>query len=90
MDAVEYLKAKYRMCDWNTRDVETCEGCPLLATENNCELLERESPDEAVHIVEDWLKRHPLRTRQSVFGRLREIAEKLKKEITEADHADER
>ena len=69
MDAVEYLKARHRLCSYHSRNNCTCEGCPLGATFGTCfpHQTERDDPEKAVNNVEGWAKSHPLRTRQSVF-----------------------
>lgn len=64
MDAVEFLKTSYRMC--NT--YENCNACPVdtyacYIHGGNC----RENPDGVVAVVEQWAKDHPIKTRQSEF-----------------------
>lgn len=64
MDAVEFLKTSYRMC--NT--YEDCNACPVdtyacYIHGGNC----RENPDGVVAVVEQWAKDHPVNTRQSEF-----------------------
>ena len=69
MDAVEYLKARHRLCCYHTRNNATCEGCPLGSKLGICypHQIERADPETAVNNVEGWAKNHPLRTRQSLF-----------------------
>lgn len=69
MDAVEYLKARHRLCVYHTRNNDTCEGCPLGSTLGTCypHQIERANPEEAVNNVDSWAKEHPAPTRQSVF-----------------------
>ena len=60
MDAVEFLKARSRMCNDNV-----CEGrCPLFYCCNN---RIDDNMVELVSIVEQWAKAHPEKTRQSEF-----------------------
>lgn len=64
MDAVEFLKTSYRMC--NT--YEDCNACPVdtyacYIHGGNC----RENPDGVVAVVEQWAKDNPIKTRQSEF-----------------------
>ena len=64
MDAVEFLKTSYRMC--NT--YEDCNACPVdtyacYIHGGNC----RENPDGVVAVVEQWAQDHPFKTRQSEF-----------------------
>lgn len=59
MDAVEYLRAFYKMCDSNT----LCDSCEAYGIcENDYHKAER-----MVEIVEKWEKEHPPKTRQSEF-----------------------
>lgn len=58
MDAVEFLKARSRMCNDNV-----CEGdCPLF---HCCNDRIDENMVKLVSIVEQWAKEHPIKTRQS-------------------------
>jgi len=61
MDAVMYHKERNRMCDLK------CAGCHF--SQGNCKLqeLEHDDPAEAVRIVEDWSKAHPIQTRRDKF-----------------------
>ena len=60
MDAVEFLKARSRMCNDNV-----CEGdCPLFYC---CNDRIDDNMVELVSIVEQWAKAHPVKTRQSEF-----------------------
>lgn len=61
MDAVEFIKAWNRMC----RNYNGCFKCPLEGKE--CDRLCDIDADTIVHIVEQWAKEHPRKTRQSVF-----------------------
>ena len=60
MDAVEFLKARSRMCNDNV-----CEGdCPLF---HCCNDRIDDNMVELVSIVEQWAKAHPVKTRQNEF-----------------------
>ena len=60
MDAVEFLKARSRMCNDNV-----CEGdCPLFYC---CNDRIDDNMVELVSIVEQWAKAHPVKTRQDEF-----------------------
>ena len=55
MDAVEYLRAFYKMCDSN----QVCDSCEAYGIcENDCEKAE-----QMVEIVEKWEKEHRVKTR---------------------------
>ena len=60
MDAVEYVKQRRRMCDYYV----DCGDCPAGNYEG-CSSL-NEIPN-LVPIVEQWVKEHPAKTRQSEF-----------------------
>lgn len=68
MDAVEFLKEQYRMCEALNSH---CEECGLSYTNNKtdrvCGDFIKRHPEEAVAIVEKWAKEHPRKTRQSEF-----------------------
>ena len=60
MDAVEFLKARSRICNDNV-----CEGdCPLF---HCCNDRIDDNMVKLVSIVEQWAKAHPEKTRQSEF-----------------------
>ena len=60
MDAVEFLKARSRMCNDNV-----CEGdCPLFYC---CNDRIDDNMVKLVSIVEKWAKEHPVKTRQDEF-----------------------
>ena len=65
MEAVEYLKAKSRMCN-----VLVC-NCLMSKRNNGKELLcgsfEKDYPEQAVEIVEKWANEHPIKTYLSVL-----------------------
>lgn len=71
MDVITFFKEKQRMTKECT--IECCK-CPL-SYENNeeglaCSILERYYPEKAVEIIENWSKKHPIKTRQSEFLKL--------------------
>lgn len=72
MDAVEFLKAKVRMCE-NIH----CEACGLHSGNIYCVTYCFVYPDEAVAAVEKWAKEHPIKTRQSEFLKYYPYAYKL-------------
>ena len=71
MDAVEFFKAKDRMCKMYWGNCKICD----LSSDNNamnigCSSFVEKYPEKAVAIVEKWAKKHPLKTRQSEFLKL--------------------
>ena len=72
MDAVKFLEENRRMCNLQ----ESCRQCPISSFNNKydlyCSSFGREHPEEAVAIVEQWSKEHPIITNwqkfQEVFG----------------------
>lgn len=63
MDAVEFLKAKIRMCS----NMDNCTSCGLYKEHTDCDTRCFRHPDEAVAVVEKWAAEHPVKTRQSEF-----------------------
>lgn len=64
MDAVKYIKALRRLCESKGK----CTECPLLNKEESyCIVDTGEYAEKAVQIVEQWAKKHPVKTRQSEF-----------------------
>lgn len=61
MDAVEFIKARNRMC----KSYSGCFGCPLVNEE--CYQFCDVNVEVIAPIVEQWAKEHPIKTRQSVF-----------------------
>ena len=64
MDALEFLMERKRMCD----SYRGCAVCPFGAAE--CVFRDMTSEDTCKRIVsavEQWSKKHPRKTRQSVF-----------------------
>lgn len=72
MDAVEYLKESNRMCG-----TCICADCPSPVRDARyyytCLDFSLEHPEEAVRIVEEWSKNHPVMTNsmkfEEVFGK---------------------
>lgn len=71
MNAVEFLKAKNRMCREYGELPEDCFACPIGNDSGGCQagVLENQKVTEEilVQIVEKWAKEHPIKTRQSEF-----------------------
>lgn len=66
MDAVEYIKVLRRLCEMQ----KICNKCPLHG-EHGCICTYRcEDAEKVVHIVEQWAKDHPIKTRQREFLKL--------------------
>lgn len=70
MDAVEFFKSMKRMC----YSGEMCEKCPLYNNFSEmgsvCDVLLNitdEKASKVKSIVEQWVKEHPAKTRQSEF-----------------------
>lgn len=62
MDALEFIRERNRMC---RRFDKTCDGCPAYENEWYCD---SDAWDERlIDTVEQWVKEHPRKTRQSVF-----------------------
>ena len=67
MDALEFFKARKRMCV-----ATNCNSCKLyhVKREGCCVAPDHETIEaceEAIAIVEQWAKEHPIKTRQSEF-----------------------
>ena len=64
MDAVKFIKARWRMYDYYL----DCEECPLDKSNNDtglrCDLYIQDNPEIAVDMIERWSKNHPERTRR--------------------------
>lgn len=77
MDAVEFLRAKHRFCEYqreknHLQNKGWCQDCPIFAAveKHQCYTCDRfidEKPVEAVQFVEEWAKEHPVKTRLSEF-----------------------
>lgn len=71
MDAVEFLKAKNRMCREYGELPEDCFACPIGNDSGGCQagVLENQKVTEEmlVQIVKKWSAEHPAKTRQSEF-----------------------
>ncbi len=64
MDAVEFLKTLQRMCNAKCRK---CEFGKVYHVNGGCSIWQKNHPEEAVAIAEQWAAEHPAKTRQSVF-----------------------
>ena len=66
MDAVEFLKEKYRMCDYTFKKKGNCSKCRLYKDNTgknlSCEDYINKYPKKAVAKVENWSKSHPHKT----------------------------
>ena len=60
MDAVEFLKAKYRLCS----SYPCGDNCPLI---DSCDDESDGGYVRQVRTVEQWAKEHPVKTRQRKF-----------------------
>ena len=67
MDSVTFLKERNRMCKTNV----SCYDCPAhdIGSSNSCKFAMENwlSPEQQIHIVEEWLAAHPRKTRKTVF-----------------------
>lgn len=64
MDAVEFVKAAVRYCDWCGKHAKkSCVYCQFHGVDSAFRCLTR----EAILEVEQWAKEHPVKTRQSEF-----------------------
>lgn len=64
MDAVEFVKTLGRMCN---AECIRCEFWKRKSSGESCTSWQKDNPEEAVAIVEQWAKEHPVKTRQSEF-----------------------
>ena len=64
MDAVKFVKTLGRMCN---AECIRCEFWKRKSGGESCNSWEKNHPEEAVAIVEQWAKEHPVKTRQSEF-----------------------
>lgn len=72
MDAVKYLKAANRMCNYYRHSTDCgCSNCPCYSKNNGtneeCLRFRERYPEKDVSIVEKWSEEHPAKTRQSEF-----------------------
>ena len=71
MDAVEFLKAKNRICKSRDKHPDDCWSCPIGNESGVCQAgvfeNQRVTEAEVVQIVEKWLKEHTSKTRSSLF-----------------------
>ena len=68
MDALNFFRIKRKMC---REYVDTCTDCPLSGANNRysiaCSEFEIKYPEDAIQIVSDWEKEHPLITNRIKF-----------------------
>ena len=66
MDALDFLKARKRMCE-----ATKCASCKLYHVQGGCCIApdheEIDAIEETIAIVSQWAKEHPVKTRQSEF-----------------------
>ena len=67
MDAVKFVKTLGRMCN---AECIRCEFWKRKSSGESCTSWQKNHPEEAVAIVEQWAKEHPAKTRQSEFLKL--------------------
>lgn len=67
MDAVEFVKTLGRMCNI---ECTKCEFWKRRSSFESCIVWQKEHPEEAVSLVEQWGKEYPIKTRQSEFLKL--------------------
>lgn len=66
MDALDFLKAYHRICKFYFNG-SSCFGCPLKAIDDTCAFDTSGAESQTIEKVEEWVKEHPLKTRQTVF-----------------------
>ena len=65
MDAIEYLRQKARMCDYENADGRRCEECPFNKEliipygTSGCDDIDEKYPEKAVQLVYEWAQSHP-------------------------------
>lgn len=65
MDAKEFVYGLKRMCEYyGSRCYKGEDECPLI---NRACITSRSLNDDTISFVKDWVKKHPEKTRQSVF-----------------------
>ena len=64
MDAVKFVKTLGRMCN---AECIKCEFWKRRGKWESCNSWQKNHPEEAVAIVEQWAAEHPAKTRQSEF-----------------------
>lgn len=66
MEALEFFKARKRMCE-----AMKCDSCKLYHMQGGCCIAPEKEKiaacEEAIAIVEQWAAEHPIKTRQSEF-----------------------
>ena len=89
MDALEYEKARIRMCRTMILEKGGCEACPLYnGLKRRCrfaasiaENMDEDVIRKRIDLVIKWAKDHPVKTRQSEFLAIFPKAETDKNEI---------
>lgn len=67
MDALEFLKARRRLCNKHL----TCEGCPAEGINCGCDSGGTDAEyEKLIQVVEEWSRKHPVKTRQTEFLKL--------------------
>ena len=64
MDAVKFVKTLGRMCN---AECIKCEFWKRRGKWESCNSWQKNHPEEAVAIAEQWAAEHPIKTRQSEF-----------------------
>lgn len=80
IDALKFLNEKARMCE----SYYSCDVCPFTKAGGRpmpmCPEWVNENPEQAVRIVEEWSKAHPIQTNadkfKEVFGQPKEFLTK--------------
>lgn len=70
MDFVKFAHDRSRMCNAQRGQGEGCKGCPLdqiMDRGSVCSVWCFKNPEKAIEAVEQWVKEHPAKTRQSEF-----------------------
>lgn len=60
MRAADYLREKQRMC----HSISLCGDCPFDA---NCNTTEKNNPEKAEELVEEWANKNPMVTNDDKF-----------------------
>ena len=65
MDAIKFIKEANKMCN----SFNSCCRCPASDSLGRCKFFHSNnySAEEKLSIVEEWAKKHSIKTRQSVF-----------------------
>ena len=63
MDAIKFVNEMVRMC----AEYPKCDGCPVAVQNDDEDCMAKVPAEQMVAIVEEWAKKNPVKTRQSVF-----------------------